>query len=314
MLSIVCLTRGESHLHKWIEYHLSFFELNLNFEWELIICCEKSLENLNINHKNLRFYSGVGFYHRALNGFRKAQYDNILRIADDDYITQFNSGCLIHLKNDYVGVVGNVSFSSLNTWNERRRDENLRNATSNNIIMDAEDGDERLKSFFSTPFPGDNSVYYGIYKKSVLLKCWEGFEYVHDDYYVATDWVYMAQILSQGKVARCNEWNIIRHMTHFSKTLSEKIRKIGYNSKQSDILEVMPFLPALSFVRDYVCVDSKKIWRPLIEWNLIRYAQLSENGHVKPDLQLDSLSIINIFQESRWIDTDTHPRLEVFVP
>ncbi|MDA9776178.1 hypothetical protein N9C64_00465 [Paracoccaceae bacterium] len=314
MLSIVCLTRGESHLLKWIEYHLSFFESILPYEWELIVCCEKSLENLNINHKNLYFHPGMGGYHRTLNGFRKAQYDNILRIADDDYITQFNPGSLIHLKNDYVGVVANVSFSSLNTWSERRRDENLRKATSNDIIMDAENGDERLKSFFSTPFPGDNSVYYGVYKKSVLIKCLEGFECFHDDHYVAADWVYMAQILSQGKVARCHEWNIIRHMTHFSKTLSEKTRKIEYNHKQINILEVMPFLPALTFVRDCVCVDSKKIWRPLIEWNLIRYAQLSDNGHVKPNLQLDSLTIINIFQESRWKDKDTHPHLEVYVP
>ena len=62
----------------------------------------------------------------------------------------------------------------------------------------------------------------------------------------------------------------------------------------------MPFLPTLTFIRDFLVEDKTKVWRNLVQWNLIRYTQLEQSGLLTNEDKFDHLSIIQIFQESTW--------------
>ncbi len=299
MLSIICPTLGGNNLQTWIDYHLNLFTSKTNLEWEIIICCERPLPELNSDEKRLRFCVGSDFYDRNMQGFRAAKYDFILRIADDDFIIKFDPECISNFGEDYAGVVPKTFFSALQNSSARLSDIGIQPATSLRAEMDNDNADNRIMAYFTPPLPGDNSPFWGIYRKNVLIECYESYEFFYKKQYVASDWALMANILSKGKVARSDDWHVIRHMTPMSKTLAEKITDLGVTQKDFLVLDAMPFLPSLTFIRDFLMKDPSIIWRQLIEWNLIRYSQLTKSPEASVS-SFDQLTIIRLFQEAKW--------------
>lgn len=304
MLSIICPTRGGDHLINWIEYHLNFFEVNLACEWELLLCGDFHNQKIPNLHSKIRIIYGTTFFEKNLKGLRSAQYDNILRIADDDYIVAFDENCISSINEDVIGVVPQTFFSTLDNWLNRLSDQNLRAANSSLAITDHPSADVRIVNYLTPPLPGDNSLFWGIYKKNALIESYEKFAFFYSRHFVASDWAFMANILAKGKIAKASNWRVIRHMTPFATTLSEKSSTLLSSQNELRILEAMPLLPSLVFIRDMIMNDPTKIWRSLVEWNLVRYSQLAKTKNFDEHTALDSLSIINIFQNSKWIENN----------
>ena len=302
MLSIVCVTRGDEKIDEWIPYHLDFFENNLNKEWEVLVVSAKRLDKWKNFHPRLKIKeSSAPGYGRMIQGYEEALYDFVFSIADDDYITNFNSNYIdLFTQQNVIGVVPEVIFSTLNEWSERLEDPNLFFANSSKAKLNAASSDERINTYLTPPLPGDNSPYYGIYRRKAHLASMKEYLWFFDREYIATDWAITLALLSRGAVLKCDGFRMIRHMTPMSETLTQKNLTLKLSVNQSKILKSMPFLPTLTFIRDFLVEDKTKVWRNLVQWNLIRYSQLEKSGLLTNEDKFDHFSIIQIFQESTW--------------
>lgn len=312
MLSIVCPSRGGSELLEWLIYHLNFFDKKLNFDWELIICVETGVNFSLPKHPQLQLLvcEGESFFLRNYTAFCHAKYDLVFRIADDDYVVAFDEKELSRISDEQIGLVPEVLFSTQQMPNQRLSDRNLKFANSNKADLQNKFPDARITNYLEPPLPGDNSCYWGIYKKQVLLDICEQHGNFYREQFVASDWVFMAHLLSKGPVVRALSWTNIRHLTSFQTTMAEKNISSLFDKNYAPILNFLPLLPALTFIRQFIMEDPLVIWKSTNKWHLQKFQQIQDH-HGSESKFMDQLDVLLVSQKTEWV-TENGLFLDVF--
>ena len=220
MISIICFFRDSIESLNWCNENSII--INNQIISEVIHFIEKDSEiNLKAAPK-LRVIYGGNIHQRyikfsaidLLGSFilLSAADDKIISLPDDNFLTSLDS--------DSIGV------SPFNLWKS-----SVSSSTSNSLDLRSDSDIERYRNYLSPPNPGDNSCFYGIFKKNAFLNSYKmhldiikTFQQLQGSEVIphANDWGLLLTLLKLGKIQKCYDFVIARDETppsdHITKT------------------------------------------------------------------------------------------------
>lgn len=296
-LDILLVTRG-GDLMNWLNHHISQVR-NAGFKDFKILIASEGPISLNPEYSKFIRITQLKSspYERMTCLLDESNSDFIMVCADDDYWFNLDREELLMLDQSFIGLSPIVYFNVQNAF-KRKKPTEYKVANTSQRNFDSETRKDRLQGFLSRPMPGDNSLYYSIFRSEIYKKCWKnlgdflGFELI------GADWAVTAQLLSHGGLKRCFKTMLIRDLTPMSETLGVSNRILL--NLDPETISALPLLPTTTFIRDVILNREEKttISHSLLDWNLFRYSQLKSAGLCAKDLSKSDIN--QLFFELHW--------------
>jgi hypothetical protein len=163
--------------------------------------------------------------------------NNIMLIASDDIILNMPEAKFFD-DSDFDVLVGRTYFKG--------RDE-VYSASVTNLFEPSDDAEFNARSYWNIPSPGDNSIFYSIYRTTVFREHFARFVNVR---FHALDWAWVHILLCSYKIEKSSDLVVLREKTpsHLYTSRLQKDFKLSTHSAPEEVIFRNPLTRAFKFI------------------------------------------------------------------